>query len=366
MQALTPIIQRYNWGSYDFLPEFLNLPKDGQPYAELWYGTHVRGESVITETNEPLSKHIGGSLPYMMKVLSAERPLSIQVHPNKKLAEEGYRKEEDQKIARQNPQRNYPDPNHKPEILIALSDVWALSSIRPKEEIISFLENINSSFVEKKFNTIEDLFSTLLRIEHDNLFLQTILEFAKKNTLEKHDLHWWVLEMARYYSNDVGIIMPYILNLVHLSPGEALFNAPGELHAYLKGSGIEVMSCSDNVLRCACTQKYKDVEELFRITSFSSRSPSILQPKEVDEGLYEYPVETLDFQVFSANQGKRVACPLPSGLGIVLCTEGYVQVSQEEEKKYLKRGENIFCTTDLILIEGPGRACIVTNENHMG
>ncbi len=365
MHVLQPAIQQYDWGDYHFIPAFLNIQETKKPYAELWYGTHEQGETYLPSLKKTLRNHLQKPLPYLLKVLSARIPLSIQVHPTKAEAETGFQKEEKAQLPRNAPQRNYRDANHKPEILVALTDVWALSSFRRIEEIIQFLTGLEIPHTLINEQDLLPWLRSLLLREHDESLEKRIEAYAEMHMQEKYDVHWWALQAAALYPEDIGIIMPYLLNLVHLGPGEALFNQAGELHAYLQGAGVELMASSDNVLRGAWTTKHRDIEELCNIASFVPREPSIIHPNKTQANIEEYKVPVDDFLLYRVNGETKLSWELPSEIGIVLCTDGRMHIRNASASCMIGRGGALLCTSSEIFVEGSGELFIATHAMHL-
>lgn len=365
MYFLHPAIHHYDWGDYHFIPAFLNTTETGKPFAELWYGTHARGDSRLPELHTSLREYLDAPLPYLLKILAARTPLSIQVHPTKAQAETGFAKEEARDIALDAPHRNYRDPNHKPEMLVALSEVWALSSFRSFDEIEKHLSACAIPLQEKSEGALRSCIDLLLHEKNSTVLLEKVLRYAREQVKQEFDVHWWVLELATLYPSDIGAMMPYVLNLVRLREGEALLNGAGELHSYLRGSGVELMANSDNVLRCACTNKHRDIEELCAVTSFTPRTPQIVEPRSLEDGVELYPVPIDDFVLYRIGASKPVSCPIPGGTGILLCTEGKVHIRDKNRHCEITKGDALFCMTTHVKIEGRGEIFVATHAMHL-
>jgi len=269
------LIQDYAWGSVSDIPGLLGyINSEQKPQAELWMGSHKRGESRLLLENEELSllelinnnknnilsEKIAaeyGDLPFLFKVLAAGSPLSIQVHPDKKQAEEGFARENRNAIPLDAFNRNYKDDNHKPEIICALTPFWAMRGFRTIDRIIdnfrmvdlpSFRTELEQFAVNRGSEGLKSFFSSIMDLEGDkkSTFISELTEAAAKID---NDTFKWVLRLRDFYPEDAAIAAPLYLNLVKLEPGDALYLDAGELHAYLGGMGMELMASSDNVLR---------------------------------------------------------------------------------------------------------------------
>ncbi len=289
MMKLRGVIQSYPWGDSSYIPSLLGRSKTGKPQAELWMGSHPNGMSTLLETGEPLDEYIashseqvlgtnhlsryGTRFPFLLKILSIETPLSLQVHPDSLRAEQGFLREQ----SSENGIRTYSDPYQKDEVLYALDEVTALAGFRDYEEAISLFREIldGSTDVLSSCEDLEHLFTTLLHLEMEerNLFLGKLEQYVKKDPqvvdspfLSAKQISQRLLEL---YPDDIMAYAPFLLRLVHLRPTEALQVRPGMLHAYVSGHAVEVMSSSDNVLRGGLTPKHVNVHELLEVLTYA-------------------------------------------------------------------------------------------------
>jgi mannose-6-phosphate isomerase len=383
-------VKNYDWGSPWWIPELLGEKNISRvPWAELWMGVHPAGPSRITgeeipETGElslpdliardPLyflgeetQKKFGG-LPFLFKVLAAAKPLSIQAHPNLEQAKEGWNRENLEGLPFNAPGRNYKDPNHKPEILCALSSFKAMCGFREPREI-QVLMGIFSKNIPPALGARLDPLIFALGLEESplrdflsNLFtlnpetLEDLSEYGREQRLEEtypeYTNEWeLVRRFAGLYPGDPGVIAPLYLNLINLAPGEAVFLPAGVLHAYVHGLGVELMANSDNVLRGGLTPKHIDLKELFRVLSFSPFKPRILRPGDPsafetankDQSFYyKYPslCEEFSLAVIKGGENRCIA----KGPFIFMVTEGEVRLTDSKgvEKLALKQGESAF------------------------
>lgn len=316
-------IQNYAWGSKTALHQLFAIENSNQePQAELWMGAHPNGCSclVINGQNVKLSAFIAqnpslmlgehtarqfGELPYLFKILAAENALSIQVHPNKQQAERGFAREEQLGIALTAAHRNYKDPNHKPELVYALTEYQAMNGFRTNQEILSYFIELAIDELQplvKAFQAnptargLSHFFSGLLSLQGEakNRALGALMAQAKQIDLPLFQL---IVELEKQYPNDIGLFAPLMLNVITLQPGEAMFLDAETPHAYLHGTGLEIMANSDNVLRAGLTPKYMDIDELVACTQFKHKPLEQLRLKsEVIEGCEQYPIPVADFK----------------------------------------------------------------------
>ncbi len=306
--VLKPGVRQYAWGETEFIPALLGIANpDGQPFAELWMGAHgglpsraaladgdVALDALLEEAGERiLGRDVAarfGRLPYLFKVLAAARPLSIQVHPSKRQAEEGFARENDAGIPPGAAHRTYRDDNHKPELILAVTEFHALRGFRPLDEIAGIPDEapeLRRCFerFDPSSEGLKELFVSLMSLPRERLdgVLTPLIERLRAENAERPfdegDRRCWVLRADEEYSRDGhrdrGLFAVYLLNFVRLQPGEAAYLPAGILHAYLRGVGIELMASSDNVLRCGLTPKHIDVPELVKLVRFEGgRLPS--------------------------------------------------------------------------------------------
>jgi len=363
-------VKNYDWGSKDLIPNYFGASDSTEKIAEIWFGTHSLGESVSEPGGVPLSKLIDKRLGFLVKLLAASKSLSIQVHPNKVQAQQGFEKEHNLGVSLDDPTRLYKDSSHKPEALIALTEFHALCGFRPRAE----LSQVFSAFgkTESEFQDLaqhlasgkplDQIFKSL--IGNTSLvarFLESV-PVAQSDPLAQRgrDL---VANLLEQYPGDTGSLVALMLNQVELSPGEAIFLPAGNIHAYLSGLGLEVMAASDNVLRCGLTPKHIDAAELLKIADFQELENPKITPKKLAEGLVEYPVEVDDFRVYLAEvSGKNILADidLPSS-AIVVCTAGEVAVSTSlDEREVLTKKQVVYVSgAKKISLSGSGTVFLV-------
>lgn len=247
MRTVAGVVQHYDWGDTEFIPTLLGRDPDGRPWAELWLGTHPNGPSHLGD-GTPLSD-VTGTLPYLLKVLAAARPLSLQTHPDAEQARAGFQA------------GRYPDPYAKPELLCALTRFEALCGIRPVDETVAMLEDLGLARFAAAFEGagVAATISALLRRKLD---IAPIIEACATDGRPEAR---WAIALAERYPGDPSVVVALLLNHVQLEPGEAIRLGPGNLHAYLSGAGVELMGASDNVVRAGLTSKAVDVDTLLDV-----------------------------------------------------------------------------------------------------
>jgi mannose-6-phosphate isomerase len=244
VQRVEGVVKHFAWGDTGFLPTLLGLEPDGLPWAELWLGTHANGESRLDD-GTPLAE-VTGELPYLLKVLAAAEPLSLQTHPNAAQAAEGFER------------GIYGDPNPKPELLCALTPFQALCGFRPVDATVELLRRIGVDVLADVL-AADGTEATLAALLRGMITLDPIISACQENDVPEAE---WVRKLALRYPGDPSVAATLLLNLVVLEPGQAIRLDAGNLHAYLHGAGIELMSPSDNVIRAGLTVKPVDVEQV--------------------------------------------------------------------------------------------------------
>jgi mannose-6-phosphate isomerase len=351
MYRLQGRIQHYAWGGNTFLPACLGQDNnDDKPFAEYWLGVHPGAPAIVhlgenaTTTllnlvNSDKLKHLGiltsnkfKGLPFLLKILDVKDMLSIQVHPNKSMAEIGFERENRLGIALEDPQRNYKDNNHKPEMMVALSEFWLLhgfsNHIAQTIDSYDFLKPFKSLYDEEG---IKGLYGHLMNLPQQEVNLvfekhaHTIIPLYQDGKLPKTGPDFWaaraILNLCKDGQYDKGIFSIYLMNILHLKKGEGIFQGAGLLHAYLEGQNIELMSNSDNVLRAGLTNKHIDIPELLAQTSFDITFPDVLSVNTMGGQLYPSASEDFSLQrvrIFSEEQ-KQLKFAGPS---IFLVMEG--------------------------------------------
>lgn len=389
MQKLINSVQNYAWGSKTALTELYGVKNpDNLPMAELWMGAHPKSSSKILDNgqqhslrdvidaNKPalLGKAVAerfGELPFLFKVLCADQPLSIQVHPNKKASELGFAKENAAGIPLDAAERNYKDPNHKPELVFALTPFLAMNAFREFSDIVSLLQPVSGAhpaiahfLQEPNAERLSQLFASLLNMKGDEKSLALgVLKAALNN---QQGEPWETIRViSEFYPDDSGLFSPLLLNVVKLQPGEAMFLFAETPHAYLKGVALEVMANSDNVLRAGLTPKYIDIPELVANVKFEPKpAAQLLTQPEKNGNELDFPIPVDDF-AFSLHDlsTQQVELTQPSA-AIVFCTEGEAILSKDQQQLTLKPGESAFISAaeSPVLISGVGRVARVFSK----
>jgi len=367
-------IQNYAWGSRTALAALrgATVPSSA-PEAELWIGAHPNAPSLVLPNREPLSKLIerepdptlgpevkaryGARLPFLLKVLAAEKPLSLQAHPTLEQAQAGFAAEEARGVPLDAPHRNYKDASPKPELLCALTPFAALCGFRKIEDTLALFRSLNAPHIGFLLEKLEQLpteaglsqlFSTLLglsperRAELAREALDRCTSLAAVEGPFQHEFSWAV-RIGVLYPGDIGIITALLLNLVQLTPGEAIYLPAGNLHAYLQGVGVEIMANSDNVLRGGLTPKHVDNVELLHVLRFEAGPVGVLRGEmQGSARVYQTSAAEFELQSFTLLPGERPLVNDRRGPEIVLCQRGRVTVENDRERHELAQGQSLF------------------------
>lgn len=361
-------VLHYAWGGYEFIPALLGLPNtEHKPFAEYWMGAHPLAPSELVTPVGTVSLYSliqqdpalvisekvyerFGELPFLLKVQDVREILSIQVHPSKAEAEKGFDREEAERIPINAPNRNYKDRNHKPEMLVALSEFWLLHGFRQKTDIEQILEDVQEFRVFLPYfkrDGLKALYQLVMEMDQPaiNALLVNLIkrEIRRRNDgeLTKDMPGWWVAKQyeGRQEIGDIdrALFSIYILNIVKVNPGEGVFQGAGVPHAYLEGQTIELMANSDNVLRAGLTPKHVDVPELMKHTLFEGITPNIMQGNPVQTGEKIYPCPVADFGIAKIELSSTLSYSnRAASLEIIIVTEGGVLINNT---LVLKRGE---------------------------
>lgn len=372
MHFLQGTIQRYAWGTPDAIPTILGREPDGRPNAEYWLGAHPQGpattdattlDALIAADPEVLGASVrnafGDGLPFLMKILSARHALSIQAHPSREQAEEGFARETAAGIALTAPERVYSDPWPKPEILIALGVFETLSGFRDPIQTATLMSALGVSgelgslmtpLTERKgAAALAQVFLEVLSLEGERArVIDVVSAAALRHSGEPGpvgDFARTAVELDSAFPGDRGILAALLMNRVTLRPGEALYVPAGQMHAHLRGTGIEVMANSDNVIRGGLTPKHVDVRELVAVVDFEPRSPEVLQPVEQAAGVDRYTTDCPEFDVWRVRgTAEPVTLPGDGSARIFFAIEGEFAVEGADGPRRLGRGEAVFLT----------------------
>jgi mannose-6-phosphate isomerase len=378
-------VRNYAWGSTTAIADFLDRPSPaGLPEAELWIGAHPSAPSRVANeaAKTGLDVMIGqdpvpmlgetvaaryGQLPFLLKFLAAREPLSIQCHPNSEQARAGFARENAAGIPVGDPTRNYRDPNHKPELLVALTPTLALKGFRPLEEILAHFEVIRFDGLREPIaaltrardgGALKSLFGSILALDQGSRSRLLGQALAQGRT---SDAWSWVARLHEKYPGDVGVLAPLLLNLIELQPEEAVFLGAGELHAYLEGTGLEVMANSDNVMRGGLTSKHVDAAELLATATFEAGPPRTLKPEATSprERLYRTPAAEFELGLIDVLPEHPYVSPAGRGVEILLGVRGGATLVAEGRALSLARGQSAFvpAAVPAYRLEGAGLVC---------
>lgn len=346
-------IKNYDWGTKRYLFSLFGGSPDVLQ-AEYWMGTHPMGEAV-TERGEKLSSVTGHPLSFLFKVLSIGSLLSLQCHPDKRQAVEGWKKEE--KARERGEETNYHDDNEKAELISAITPVTALCGFRTMEEIKSSLEAVLPSGYGKYLegcSSIKELFTSFFSLS-DEVKKEILSELEEHVSSSSGIREYEIVRKAlSMYPGDISAVFPLMMNLVHLDPFEALYLEPGTLHAYVEGNAIEVMTASDNVLRCGLTHKRVDVTELEKIMHFSPLSVRLAERKE-QNGVTWYIIPSRDFSLgYVREEGTAILEKDSILLSLGESTVDGVSLKKGESLFVRGSGERVEISTDSVLYIATG------------
>ncbi len=365
MRRITGALQHYPWGQSSAIAELRGVDPSGRPEAEYWLGAHPRGQSRVVDDGDegPMLESIiaaepeywlgppvhdrFGELPFLFKVLAAAEPLSIQAHPNAEQARAGFEREDLAGVDRDDVKRSYRDPNHKPELICALSDFEAKCGFRDLDDtrrLFSLFTHPALDPLQERLGAggeasavIGDVVAWLLDLDRVHVLdlVEGVVSEARRlldSTADpapivdfRADLDW-TLRINEVHPGDIGVVLALLLNHLTLRPGDALFLEAGVVHAYLHGLGVELMANSDNVLRCGLTHKHIDVDGLQAVARFEPHRPSV-QTTSGPTHRFDAPVPEFSLTVYrSAGDASRRICDV-EGPEIVFVESGSATLS---------------------------------------
>ena len=329
MHRVQGVVKHYDWGDSRFLPELLGETPDSKPWAEVWFGTYRDGHASVGGSGEPLA-NVAGELRYMVKFLSAAKPLSLQVHPSKDQAVAGFARENAAGVPLTSPQRIYRDESDKPELLIALSSFTALCGFHSSSSTVGW-------FRAMKWDALADYLEA-------NGIQAFVTEALTGNAIEiPAFLPPWAQKLSECYPGDRALLVALLMHHVELAPGECLLLEAGTLHAYLQGNAVEVMNDSNNVVRAGFTTKHIDPNEVLRIASFEASPTPVRRPEFINRSSVRYP-STGAFSVEMVQApGTVEALPQPQ---LVVCTNGSSDGFHQGQVGLLQTGESLNLTGD--------------------
>ena len=366
MWQLTNAVRFYPWGSRTVIPELLGQASPAErPHAELWLGAHPDEPSVLAD-GRPLDKaiaaepeallgpavvdHFGPRLPFLLKVLAADTPLSLQAHPTPEQAEAGFAAEEAAGVPRDDPTRTFKDPYHKPELLVALTTFEALCGFRPIEGSLHCLAKLEVPELKPTIAALargglRAVIPQLLALDGErraelvSAVAESAARFVAAGDPEFINTYRWAARLAETYPGDPGVVISLMCNHLKLAPGEGVYLPAGNLHAYLCGAGIELMASSDNVLRGGLTGKHVDLAALIEVLDFTDGKVPVITPVLGPGGLrYDTPFEEFLLRRLDAGPADGVVAVPEGGPRILLCTAGAARLRSGDQGLELRRG----------------------------
>lgn len=397
MQRLDGRTQHYAWGSPTALPEFLGRSADGRPWAELWLGAHPLAPAVLADgtaldaaisrdasasLGDGVTRSFGERLPYLLKVIAPERPLSLQVHPDRDFAAEAFAAETAAGLPLDSPARTYRDDNHKPEMLVALTRFTALCGFRTPRRAAAILDGLGTDLTDRLHSLLvgspsahgmraafRSLVATSMR-PPAHAVDEVVAACRARVTADASPsprIDRIVAELAEHHPGDPGVVAALLLNPVTLRPGEALFVPAGTLHAYIHGTGVEIMAASDNVLRAGLTAKKVDADEMLQCVSVTAAPPLRVAPERQSPVTVAYyaPVDDFEVTFTTLPEGEEGAVHRLAGGGprILLALEGRMRLETGEGALDLLAGQAAFvpAADGPLRVSGHGRlvqACV--------
>jgi len=383
MQRLSGAIQHYAWGTTDAIPNLLGIAADGQPFAEYWLGAHPlapatmdgrRLDEALADDPALLGEQsrasFGEQLPFLVKVLSARHALSLQAHPSRTQAVEGFARENAAGIPLDAPERTYRDDWPKPEVLIALSEFHSLNGFREPTRtawlfdqlgVSAELASIIGPLTERKGPAaLAEVFLDVLSLTGERAELSELVCAAamkhKNAPGELGEFARTVIELDEVFPGDPGILAALLMNRVVLAPGDATYVPAGRMHAHLWGTGVEVMANSDNVIRGGLTAKHVDVGELVKVVEFEAVTPSRMNPVIEAPGVEHFPTDCPEFDVWRVRTSP-LSTTVP-GIGsarVLLVVGGSARLRDADTSLELGSGEAAFLgAEENPTIEGDG------------
>jgi len=367
MQRLAGTVRHYAWGSPTAIPALLGCAATGEPVAEYWLGAHREAPSAVGDTTldvflrdhpdyvgDRCLKAFGDQFPVLMKLLAAQHPLSLQAHPDREQAEEGYALENDAGTALDAPERTYRDTWPKPELIVALTPFEALCGFRDPAVSTTLFEQIGVGEEVKSVigpltqrrgpAAFAEVFLDVLSLDDSRLIDQVLT--AARGYLQDHSetsetgrFAQTAVYLDTYFPADPGIFAALLLNRVTLAPGQGLYLPPHTLHSYLHGVGVEVMASSDNVVRGALTKKHVDIDEVIHVVDFTPRTPAPVETEQ--EGVFtRYLTPTPEFAAWRGELGRDDAVlPRTDACRIVIALDGTAVLHRGDVDVTLAPGE---------------------------
>ncbi len=382
MHLLDNPIRDYAWGSRTALAELLGHEPTDRPEAELWIGAHAGDPSRLPDGRRlddeirdralqvlgpEVADAFGGRLPFLMKVIAVDQVLSLQVHPTAERALAGHAREEAAGLPLDAPQRNYGDPWHKPELVLALTPFETLAGFRDVQHSAALLRLLDVPWAVRTAELLEEgdpaellkaVVAETLRLSRAEVavLIPQLIEAAGRvheAGPEERRVFDILAQLADRYPDDPAVLVALLLNDVVLEPGDAMYIEPGVVHAHGSGLAVEIMAASDNVLRAGLTPKHRDVEELLAVTDFTPGPPPVTPPSEYDVAFARFTTPAAEFELLV---GKPPLPELPAtGPRILLALDAEVEVHAGGETLQVPRGRAVFLEHDdgPVTVTGP-------------
>lgn len=362
MERLEGVSRHYDWGSRTAIPNLLGLPASDRPWAELWFGAHSRGPALVGPSRAPLDQAVAadpaaalgpeaaarfGRLPFLIKILAAARPLSLQVHPDAEAARAGCAREDGLGIPRASPERSFTDDSPKPELICALTPFEALCGFRDPARTLALMESIDTPALDPLRRRLaadptpgglRDLTAWLLgRNRAAAAEFNREVARACRRAPERTAARALAVDLEAQFPGDPGVALALLLNRVILQPGEALFLGPGLLHSYLGGTGVEVMASSDNVIRAGLTSKPTDIPTFLEVVSTDPTIPEVQRPAAAG-GVADYRAPVSEFSLQRIEIEADGEATVAGGPAILLCARGRARVDGAAKSLEIKEG----------------------------
>jgi mannose-6-phosphate isomerase len=334
---LSPTLKNYDWGDIIALPDFIGQPRDAKPWAELWFGTHPDGQATVQTGNgtSPLSE-IVGELSFLVKLIAVAKPLSIQTHPTVAQAQVGFARENNLGIDRAAFNRVYRDTNSKPELLCALSDFEMLCGFAPVEQSLALAER-NGWLELARHLKLTGLANTV----------RWALE--EKNHKTPTNLPNHLRIVGELYANTGGVYVALLMNHIMLKAGQAMFLQPGNVHSYLSGLAVEVMSSSDNVMRAAFTSKNVDLQEFFATAKIESHLPAQVTQRDSSTNTVDYEIQSAPFSVQKITVNSDMTIQANHEVELYLCVQGHSGALHQGQACILQQHEVLQLEKDSVV-----------------
>lgn len=390
MRRLHGHVQHFAWGSRTAIPAILRREPDGRPWAEYWLGTHPGGHAFLDDgralatyvqeqphvVGEAARAAFGDRLPYLLKILAASSPLSLQAHPSREQAVVGYARESLLGLPPSDPTRSFKDDWPKPEAIVAITPFEGLLGFRDPQETAGLFEALGvadelASVIgplrdRSAAPALQEVFLDVLSLDERRHLVDLVLAAAVNHLEAPGALGQFArtaVELDEHFPGDPGILAALLMNRFRLQPGEAVMLEAGVMHAYLRGVGVEIMANSDNVMRGGLTQKHIDVDGLLQVVHFDPLTPKVLLA-EGSDGVYVYPTSFPEFELWLVSPVDDTHLPVPrTDCGrIALATQGEFVLTGDQGELRLASGDSAFIEADEhVNVKGEGQLFVAAS-----